>query len=99
MGDRLATIDMGRNGEGLLWGLGPHWIPIQYNVTWAEAYLFVKSHLDPSNRLATIVGMRHTLLRVGTPLRTIFILSLAVKTFAICVHRVTARCTHRGKIK
>ena len=86
MGDRLATIDMGRSGEALLWGLGPHWIPIQYNVAWVEAYLFAKWHLDPSNRLATIVGMPRTLLRVGIPLRTIFILSLAVKTFAICVH-------------
>ena len=28
MGDRLATIGMVRNGEGLLWGLGPHWVPI-----------------------------------------------------------------------
>jgi len=26
-------------------------------VAWAEAYLFTKWHLDPSNRLATIVGM------------------------------------------
>jgi len=24
MGDRLATIGMGRRFEGLLWGLGPH---------------------------------------------------------------------------
>jgi len=28
MGERLATIDMGRKWEGLLWGLGPHWVPI-----------------------------------------------------------------------
>ena len=28
-----------------------------HNVAWAEAYLFTKWHLDPSNRLATIVGM------------------------------------------
>jgi len=30
------------------------WVPIKYNVAWAEAYLHTKWHLDPSNRLATI---------------------------------------------
>jgi len=51
----LSTTDMGRKlgacmppfldgGE-----LGP-----QPNVAWAAAYLLVKFHLDPSNRLATI---------------------------------------------
>ena len=57
MGDRLATIDMGQSGDGLLWGLGPHWIAIQYNVAWVEANLFAKWHLDPSNRFATIVQL------------------------------------------
>jgi len=67
-------------------GAGSPLDPHIYNVAWVEAYLFAKWHLDPSNRLVTIVGMPRTLLRVGIPLRTIFILSLAVKTFAICVH-------------
>jgi len=57
MGDRLAKIDMGRKvGRGCCGG----WVPngSQYNnVAWAEAYLFTKWHLDPSYRLATVVGM------------------------------------------
>jgi len=40
-------------GEGLLWGAGSP----SNNVAWAEAYRFTKWHLDPSNRLATTVGM------------------------------------------
>jgi len=44
-----------KSGEGLLWGaLGHH---LTQCMAWAEAYLFIKWHLDPSNRLATIVGM------------------------------------------
>jgi len=56
MGDRSATIDMGRKvGRGLLcpfpWGeLGSH----LKNAAWAKAYLHTKWHLDPSNQLATI---------------------------------------------
>jgi len=58
MGDRLATIDTGRKvGRGCCGALGPHWVTVQHNVAWAEAYPFTKWHLDPSNRLATIVGM------------------------------------------
>ena len=35
------------------WGeLGP-----RYNVTWSEAYLHTKWHLDPSNHLATITSV------------------------------------------
>jgi len=26
MGNRLPTIDMGKNWGGVLWGLGPHWV-------------------------------------------------------------------------
>ena len=38
-------------GEG---GEGVKWVPIWYNVAWAELYLHAKFHLDASNRLATI---------------------------------------------
>jgi len=58
MGDRLATIDMGRRvGRGCCGGWVPTGFP--YNTMWPEpkAYLFTKWYLDPSNRLATIVGM------------------------------------------
>jgi len=49
MGDRLATIDMGRKfGE-----LGPHLTQCGLG-GWAEAYLRNKWHLDPVNRFATI---------------------------------------------
>jgi len=34
--------------------LGRSWVPIKHSVTWAEAYLRAKFHLDPSSRLATI---------------------------------------------
>jgi len=57
MGDRLATIDMGRKLGGVppFFGGGRRsWVPIQHNVAGAEAYLHVKFHLGPSNRLATI---------------------------------------------
>ena len=30
------------------------WIPIYHNVAWAEAYVRIRWHLDPSSRLATI---------------------------------------------
>jgi len=48
MGDRLATIDMGEK-----WGAGSP----SNTVAWAEAYLFIKWHLDSPGRLDTIVGM------------------------------------------
>ena len=59
MGDRLATIDMGRKvGRA---AVGECWVPTgspsNTMFAWAEAYLFTKCHLDPSNRLATTVGM------------------------------------------
>jgi len=53
MGDRSATIDMGRK-EGLLCPfrgagkLGPHLT----QSSWAEVYLRTKWHLDPSSHLA-----------------------------------------------
>jgi len=58
MGDRLATIGMGRKWGGAAVRAGSPLGPnlTQY-VAWAEAYLFTKWHLDPSNRLATTVGM------------------------------------------
>jgi len=53
MGDRLATIDMDRKlGAVPLRGRGS-WVPIQHNVTRAEAYLPTMRHLDPSSRLPT----------------------------------------------
>jgi len=54
MGDRWATIDMGRKvGADVYLYVG--WAGSPSNiVAWAEAYLRTKWHLDPSNRLATI---------------------------------------------
>jgi len=56
MGDRLATIDMGRKvGAVVPLSGGGSWVPIYHSVAWAtEAYLRTKWHLDPSSRLATI---------------------------------------------
>jgi len=53
MGDRLATIDMGRTEWGVVPLSGEGWVPSQYNVARAQAYLHTKWHLDPSSRLAT----------------------------------------------
>jgi len=53
MGDRSATIGMGRKWGEAAVGI---WSPSD-TMAWAEAYLFTKWHLDPSNRLATAVGM------------------------------------------
>jgi len=52
IGERLATIDMGRKLEMCpLWGkLDPH----VTQCAWAMAYLRTKWPLDPSSRLATI---------------------------------------------
>ena len=55
MGDRLATINIGRR-EGAavpLFG-GGEMGPIKHDVAWAEIYLRIKWHLDPSSRLATV---------------------------------------------
>jgi len=40
-------------GSATFWGRGSL-VPIQHNVARAEAYLYAKFHLDPSNHLATI---------------------------------------------
>jgi len=58
MGDRLATIDVGPKIGGGLCPFLEDWFPIERNVAKAEAYLYAKFHLDPSNRLAT-VHQRH----------------------------------------
>jgi len=50
MGDRLATVDMGRK-EGVAVPLSVHGSPSN-NVARAEVYLPTKWHLDPSSRLA-----------------------------------------------
>jgi len=57
MGDRLATIGMGRKLGGAAAG---RWVPsntIGLCGLGRDTYLFTKWHLDPSNRLATTVGM------------------------------------------
>jgi len=50
MGNRLATIDMGRKlGAVPLWrGIS---VPIYHNVAWAEAYLHTKWYPDASSHL------------------------------------------------
>ena len=62
MGDRLATVDMGRKlGAAAVRCLFP-WVRPEGQLygspsnidAWAEAYLGTKWHHDPSNRLATI---------------------------------------------
>jgi len=59
MGDRLATIDMGRKlGEGAVPLLGGAWSHLT-QCGGAEAYHHAKFHLDTSNRLAEI-HQRHT---------------------------------------
>ena len=60
MGDCLATIGMDRKwgGAALLWGVGGS--PLSPHLTQCglgRGHLFTKWHLDPSNRLATNVGM------------------------------------------
>ena len=58
MGDRLATIDMGRKvGAAVLFPLG-ELCPYLSHCGRGAAYLNSKFHLDPSNRLAT-VPQRH----------------------------------------
>ena len=59
MGDRLATIYMGRNRYGSKSGRAD--LPFAWgaaspsnNVAWDEAYIRTKWHLDPFNLLATI---------------------------------------------
>jgi len=55
MGDHLATIDIGQKVETAVpLSLGGSWVPMKYNVAWAEAYLRTKWRLDPSNRWAII---------------------------------------------
>ena len=53
MGDRLATVDMGRK-QGLLCPFPWRELGSRHNVAWGEAYLRTKWHLDPTNRLATL---------------------------------------------
>jgi len=53
MGNRLATIDMGRKGEAAVPLSGGGSLAPPNNVTWAEIYLRTKWHLDPSSHLAT----------------------------------------------
>jgi len=53
MGDRLVTIGTSRKvGVVPLWERS--WVPILYNVAWAETYLHTKWHPNPSSRFTTI---------------------------------------------
>jgi len=54
MGDRLATIDIGRKEEGCCAPWGGARSQSNTNVAWAEVYLRTKWHLGLSSRLATI---------------------------------------------
>jgi len=55
MGDRLATINIGRRDGGAVpLSGGGELGPIKHNVAGAEAYLHAKFMLESSNRLATI---------------------------------------------
>jgi len=40
MGNRLPTIDMGKNWGGVLWGLGPHWVTKTVVVVVVSAVIF-----------------------------------------------------------
>ena len=95
MGDRVATIDMGRKLGVVPFFLGGQLGPnLTKNVVGAEAYLLVKFHLDPSNRLVT-VHQRHRQDRTGQDRqyrqrsdsigRTV-LQTVAQKRFALC-HR------------
>ena len=52
MGDRLATVDMGRKVRVAVPLSGGAGSPSN-NLAWAEAYFHAKWHLDTSSRLAT----------------------------------------------
>jgi len=90
MGDRLATIGMGRKWWGAAVGagspLGPHLtqcglgrgLPLYQVTSWS---------IQPFGHNCR----NATLLRVGILFRTIFIPSLVVKTFTVCVYWVIAR--------
>jgi len=54
MGDRLATIDMGRREGELLCPFPGELGPIKHNVAWAQIYLCIKWHLHTSSHFATI---------------------------------------------
>jgi len=58
MGDRLATLDMGRKVGAVQRCCAPFgegsWVPIKHDMAKAEAYLRTKWYLDPPYRLATI---------------------------------------------
>jgi len=55
----MSVIDLTRAQQLLRWGtVWPH--RHGPKVGRAEAYLFTKWHLDPSNRLATTAGMPHS---------------------------------------
>ena len=89
MGDRLATIGVGRKWGGAAMGagspLGPH-LTQCYLGRGLPLYQVASSSIQPFGHNCR----NATLLRVGICLRTIFIPSLVVKTFTGCVHWVIA---------
>jgi len=103
MGDRLATVDMGRKvGGGILcpFPLGGAGSPSN-SVAWAEAYLHTKWHLDPSSRLATIHNVTDRQDRqtgqqshsIGRPL----LVTVAQKPAPFLVDPAGLEWLHRGK--
>jgi len=87
MGDRLATIGMGRKWGGA--AVGGSWVPLGPHLAQCGLGrglpLYQVAYLDPSNRLATTVGMpRSSAYEYAYGL--FFIPSLVVKTFTGCVH-------------
>ena len=54
MGDPLATINIGRREGAAVPLFRGEMGPIKHNVAWAEIYLHIKRHLDPSSHFATI---------------------------------------------
>jgi len=54
MGDCLATTDTGQREGGCCAPIRGELGPIKHNVAWAEIYIRIKWHLDPSIHFATI---------------------------------------------
>jgi len=55
MGDRSATIDMGRKvGAAVPLSMRESWVPISQNVVLTEGYLHTKWHPNPPSRLVTV---------------------------------------------
>jgi len=85
MGDRLATMDTGQKvGRSYRGGLGPTGSRLTLCGLGRGLPLYQVWRLDPSNRLATTVGLPSPPRR--NTLTDYFIPSLVVKTFTVRVH-------------